>query len=812
MNRRLTAQTFHIWTRNKHRINLSCPFAVVIACFIALYLTLSSFALTGSQKRISYLDGHDASITISQTQTTLRPAQGTVIDRLRKSGARNISVITTGSSFQIDGLRTTGLSTGFHDRIQYMEWASGSPASRYHLTTGHWPSSPGEVALSEPLAARLHDPSRIHVFSDTSRLRVVGTFHDAYATDALVAIGAASGWKSMSAAASKGYPSLSPIVEYVWDGLPLSTAIPLFSTLYGTPTDSLVTSSRDGAKISASPQVSLASRSPYLVMIPCLLLTGAVQLTVMARIATSIRAQRQSMLKLGIPLSATLASSLGSVLAICLAAWSVGVCGGWILGMALRRFLVPHLLTQPISPPVSIAPLAMTLLALTVAMSIAAIPLTGPRAGGRNRTTPHHARSATTLRWVRRVAGVLLIIGGLLALQNRTQLDDVIHGAIFVSSGAVLLMPDLISGIISVIKLPTPAGLLAVKTLHFNDARIRIMGSALCLCLVIPASVNVIMTSYQQSTAALSMAPPDTLILQSPDSNPVPKDLPRSVQAATGMKRAVKVDMLSGEITSNHHSGTAQAVMVVSSPEDAERVLNMKLTTEERTHLNNSFMLSFSDGPAKTILALDDGRRAAIPSSRVEVNPTWAYIYGGVIVKATLERIRAQSIPHQWVYTGVQKSGITQAVNYVHRQGLDPQLLTYHVEPEPPQMPFAWWTVCLTLVIIAAGITASVSASLGHIARNQSRQLLAIGLPKRLGAMIPILESMLLVGLCSVIASVLAIVPVVVGRSLSESFTLWVPKDWVILWCAGLGLLIVLSPLAGLRAIRARERTADALI
>ena len=55
MNRRLTAQTFHIWTRNKHRINLSCPFAVVIACFIALYLTLSSFALTGSQKRISYL-------------------------------------------------------------------------------------------------------------------------------------------------------------------------------------------------------------------------------------------------------------------------------------------------------------------------------------------------------------------------------------------------------------------------------------------------------------------------------------------------------------------------------------------------------------------------------------------------------------------------------------------------------------------------------------------------------------------------------------------------------------------------------------
>ncbi|GAE75612.1 hypothetical protein JCM18918_1328 [Cutibacterium acnes JCM 18918] len=139
MNRRLTAQTFHIWTRNKHRINLSCPFAVVIACFIALYLTLSSFALTGSQKRISYLDGHDASITISQTQTTLRPAQGTVIDRLRKSGARNISVITTGSSFQIDGLRTTGLSTGFHDRIQYMEWASGSPASRYHLTTGHWP-------------------------------------------------------------------------------------------------------------------------------------------------------------------------------------------------------------------------------------------------------------------------------------------------------------------------------------------------------------------------------------------------------------------------------------------------------------------------------------------------------------------------------------------------------------------------------------------------------------------------------------------------------------------------------------------------
>lgn len=56
------------------------------------------------------------------------------------------------------------------------------------------------------------------------------------------------------------------------------------------------------------------------------------------------------MLRMGIPMLATLLPTLGVVLLVCLGACLIGVGIGWLAGQVIRSAVLPHFMTQPLSP------------------------------------------------------------------------------------------------------------------------------------------------------------------------------------------------------------------------------------------------------------------------------------------------------------------------------------------------------------------------------------------------------------------------------------------------------------------------------
>ena len=163
------------------------------------------------------------------------------------------------------------------------------------------------------------------------------------------------------------------------------------------------------------------------------------------------------------------------------------------------------------------------------------------------------------------------------------------------------------------------------------------------------------------------------------------------------------------------------------------------------------------------------------------------------------------------VYAGVDEAQIAKAIEFVHTQKLDPRVLTYYKVPPKPELPPSLWAVCLALLVIGVTITMGVCSSFGETARGQSRQLLAIGLPPKFCRTVPIIQSLLLVVTCGLLASLVAVGPVILAHGMSHSLHLSVPHDWVLGWVAVLGLLALIGPLTGLRGIRAKDRLADDL-
>ena len=806
MSHSLNIALLRIWSRNRSRFTADVPLLAVVAAFVALYIAVSSFALSGAQVADRELGPSGASVVVHQQQATRYPDRA-VLEAMTAAGAKNVRVAVYGSDLQIDGFRSTGLSTGPQDRLEYMEWQQGSKPSRYAPAAGRWPSRSGEVMLSETLSVRLGNPSTIRAFSNSTRLAVVGTFRDVYATKGLEVVGAPGTWRQMSAAASTGYPDLTSTTQYLWDGVELDAMIPVIAQASGTPVDDLHAGALDRAFLQGRAQRSLFAHSSYLIVIPCLLLCGAVQLTTTTRLSRSLQVERAAMLRMGIPMSATLLPTLGVVLLVCLGACLIGVGIGWLAGQVIRSAVLPHFMTQPLSPTAPVILLGLSLLGLTVILSLLSIAVFQNVSW---RPGQGSARFASLVSWGRRIGAVGLLMTALITVYGARQLDGAVKSVVLSALGLALVVPDILTGLIAVLHLPSLSGRLALTNVRADRPRVRALGSALCMCLAIPASVTVIMASYLSSSAALSMAIPGQLVVQSPSGQPLPKNLPQRIQAGAGLPAPLAVHILEGQISPTGTPG-AQGVMVVAQPSEAERVLGITLDQGQRAALQDGAMLGFDEFPDTVELSLDSGRRVGVPTRHVAVPPTWSFIYGGVLLESSAKALHAASMPDLWVYAGVDEAQIAKAIEFVHTQKLDPRVLTYYKVPPKPELPPSLWAVCLALLVIGVTITMGVCSSFGETARGQSRQLLAIGLPPKFCRTVPISQSLLLVVTCGLLASLVAVGPVILAHGMSHSLHLSVPHDWVLGWVAVLGLLALIGPLTGLRGIRAKDRLADDL-
>lgn len=219
------------------------------------------------------------------------------------------------------------------------------------------------------------------------------------------------------------------------------------------------------------------------------------------------------MLRMGIPMLATLLPTLGVVLLVCLGACLIGVGIGWLAGQVIRSAVLPHFMTQPLSPAAPVILLGLSLLGLTVILSLLSIAIFQNVSW---RPGQGSARFASLVSWGRRIGAVGLLMTALITVYGARQLDGAAKSVALSALGLALVVPDILTGLIAVLHLPSLSGRLALTNVRADRPRARALGSALCMCLAIPASVTVIMASYLSSSAALSMAIPGQLVVQSP--------------------------------------------------------------------------------------------------------------------------------------------------------------------------------------------------------------------------------------------------------------------------------------------------------
>lgn len=608
----------------------------------------------------------------------------------------------------------------------------------------------------------------------------------------------------MSRAAASGYRSLSSSSQYLWNRSDLQPVLLAVSKVYGADPEVLATSALDGAALSARPRLSLAHRSPVALGVPVLLLCGAVQLTVVARVGAGLTRQRRAMMRMGVPSRRTVAPMVMAVTTVTVAASALGLVLGWLVGAALGAFVAPLLLDHPTSPLPSIwAPGGVLL------TSTGVVGILGSLAAAHGRVWRPRNRSLH-LRWGLRIVAMASAGVGVVILGSAEVLEDVLKGAVAVSVALMVAVPDILTGIVHVARLPGLAGQTALRILRADQARARITGAALCVCLAVPASVNVLLASYQHSSAAVSMAAPEQFVLASPDGHPVPEDLPSALGDEARMGQPIPVRMVEGQMAVQI-SG-AKAVMVVRSTADVERLLGRVADPDIRALLDRGGLATFTVDSPTVSLDLDDGRTVSPAARRTQAPESWSFVYGAVMTARGAHVNKVASVPDRWVFTQVSESQVNQAVASLHRRGLDPRLATYHRPPPPPRLPLALQALSLTLVLLAVGVTSSLASGIGREARGRSRQLFALGLPSRFCRRLPMIESALLVGLCTVLATGCAVLPVLLARGLSSTLRLHVPGSWVALWFALMAGLAVLAPLTGLRTLRARDRVADELV
>ncbi|QQY15567.1 hypothetical protein JMX53_03100 [Cutibacterium avidum] len=89
MSHSLNIALLRIWSRNRSRFTAAVSLLAVVAAFVALYVTVSSFALSGAQVADRELGPGGASVVINQPRSTRYPDPA-VLKAMTGAGAKNV--------------------------------------------------------------------------------------------------------------------------------------------------------------------------------------------------------------------------------------------------------------------------------------------------------------------------------------------------------------------------------------------------------------------------------------------------------------------------------------------------------------------------------------------------------------------------------------------------------------------------------------------------------------------------------------------------------------------------------------------------
>ncbi len=693
---------------------------VTTAVLIALFITLQAFPLSGSQVVERDLGRFDTKADLSAV-VGLTPGNADLVDTVtsaaRRAGAAGAMVSVT--SLDITAAVIDPPVTKYVEA----DWAAGPFPERFVLTTGRWPERPGEVVLS---GSTWPGGDTVSVLAGNHTFRVVGTADDRY-----------SDWETILAGrgsfAGIGVDGVTAYATLYWGGeADRDRVVAAVGSAVGAPPAELALGITDRRTALEREPRSWVERFPLAYRIPALVLPVLAVLTVLGLTRRRSSHGLAVLTSLGVPRSRAVAGVGLAITGWAMISTLLGVLAGIGLGLIARR-IVARWKAEPLPElPGLWLPVGQLLLLTAVACLLTAVLL-----------RPWRTRAAATAL-ARRCAAIVAC--GVIVFQV-ANLDSIPEAMVLTGTlgAAVLLVtPDLIGSAIR--RLPETGARLRLGRRRLLHDRGRAVAAVAVLTAVLAAPIallTLLATDVAtQEAKSVPLVAPHQVMLSGVGGFTQPPP-PEAVEAVVRRVRFAEPPI---------RLRLAEGVLVVDTPEEVGRLTNRPLTSAEADVLRGGGVLGWHD-----------------------LEPSWRAAERDVLLTESARRLNLPVTDGAIVFTDVSDADAGAARQAILDARLDHGFVGVHEPPDPPFVPMTFYAAVAGLALVALLTTMAVARSQVGTLRVYLGRLVAIGLPSSWAKQVLLVETAVVVGASTVLASAIAVPSIAIAAWRIGTITLRIP-------------------------------------
>lgn len=777
--------------------------AIVAFILLAVFLTLQSFQLSGSQQADQSLGSSDYSL---QTENTVRLGESgqRLDDSLRaaalQAGATNpIIRYSNFDGLTIEDKRATSVG------LEEGNWEANPFPHRLFIEEGRWPHDFSEVTVSAALGENYPIGSTIKLFGGNWTLTVVGIVKDNFSRQASTIFVRTGSWNSLATidpATAERY-GRGAVRTFFWsagdpDLVGKAVIAVLSSADAARPTDRLAHQIDSRSELTSRGSPPLIEFALGSLIAP--FLASMVGIILAIRFIDRIRTV---MLSVGIARDKTRFSALFAVTVSSAAGLAIGIGAGIAVGYGLRP-IMDSLSERPIGPIHDLSAMVISILIASLLGGGLALLLNSARqtVGARvlistNRAPRHYV--------ILPILSVVLVTIGFFLAQASRNVDEIIIAGICFAFAGVALLPLALDLILLRDPQNMPA-LLAVRRLRAGTRQSGWITATVSALLVVAFATTTLITSSftTMNESNHSTVPMGQIYFQPSDALPASAadTLASEIENYLGMQPVIfhiaggLVDILDG--------GT----IVVDSVSDFQTLTKVKLSNADRELLISGGTLRTKEPNfAKVTFDVDDGSTQVFRASVVKGLTASYSNLDGFILRSAAESNNISLVNETRAFLDPSSDQLARARNAAIKLGFNSDWLAAHKAPdvfsEPIQSRIAAGTIALLAVVIMIFYVLAVT----RLLRTNLSTLRAIGAGRRwlFGVLLTQISTVLVVAvLGAVVSAVLGMFTTI--RISGLDLKLIVPGQSIGITIVTLVIGTIIATFAGSRRLTNGER------
>jgi hypothetical protein len=468
------------------------------------------------------------------------------------------------------------------------------------------------------------------------------------------------------------------------------------------------------------------------------------------------------------------------------AAAAAGVLIGFVVGQLVRLAVLPTIVEQPVGPIRNLAPIILVACASAVLVPPAMFgPLFIRRTGASRVLAAVQTVPWSWLRWL--AVGVLLVRSFGAAASHDSDADSAGPLIAQLVAAVLLMVPELLRLLISMLPTGSPRGLLAKRLMQADRTRFSIMAVLIAVSFAAPsaAATFVATTTRTEAAANLAQVPAGQLWVDRSEGKPATKasQIVQDRLGATPVALGSTLVFTEGNLES---PGAIQmGIGTVDSAADLRRLLGPALSNADADVLTSGGVLLISGSADNRSVQAQSGSKPPedLPVAFTLVKGVASevqYAYAGFMLTATAEELGVAGTPSRDIYLGLPDSEIHDLVDAVRAGGQDTHSMQYHVVPDPTKPSRDWYTGLIGLISVTALVLGALMAVHGAQLREYASRLVTLGLVRRWTTWVGVYEFGVIIfgaGLAALVASTSAVA--LLAGSVKQRLVLDIPWTFI---------------------------------